>query len=876
MSYLDGWRHRVAVLLGRDRYQREVDEEVRFHLEADAVHEHAAAPDAGERARRRFGNATYIREEVRRMTGYAPLDNLQQDLRFALRGLRRHRSFAIVVVVVLALGIGANTAIFSFLNNVALRPLPYAAPAQLVRLSTQLVDTHEGASYPDFLDWKSRNRTMSAVSAWRSAADNFAPPGEEPERLRSARVTADFFRTLGVAPVIGRDFTAADAVFGAHTVVIISNALWHRRYNGDRNVVGKTLILNTVTYTIIGVAPPAMQLPERTQLWAPMVFGSAASIPGRRNDFLGVVGRMKPGVTREAAQDDLSAVARQLAQEYPNTNGTAGVLIEPLRDVIVGKAGSMLLLLAGAVGLVLLIACANVANLLLARGATRSREMAVRAALGAGRARLVRQLLTESVLLATIGGLAGVLVAVAGVNGLKTMLPYDFPRLNTVRIDGAALLFSLALSMVTGVLFGVIPALRLSREALAHAMTEGGRGSTGARAERVRSGLVLAQTALALILLSGAGLMVHSLMQLRQVQLGFEPHGTLAAQVVLPSTVYGSSEKQRVFFDAFRERLRAVPGVQRVGLTTDIPLGGGYNYSSITISGQPPVGPTEKGPDIIPSAADSEYFATMGMTLVAGRMFGKQDGANAPGVVIVNEETAKRYFGGKSPIGARLTQGNPADTAGWVTVVGVYRTTRLDGVSQESYPQMFGPLEQNMQRAVYLVARSASDPLALVPSIRRELRALDPTQPLTDIETMDDRVADSLGTVRLQSVLLSLFSMLALVLAAVGIYGVVAYAVVQRTREIGIRMALGATAAGVRRLVLRQGMRPVLGGAIVGMLGSIGLAQLIRSMTFQVGAVDPVTLAAATGILALVAAIACIIPAGRAARVLPNDALRDS
>ena len=877
MSWLDGWRHRLAVLVGRDAYAREIDDEVAHHLELSALHAQLAngnADDARSAARRQFGNVTYAKEEVRRMTGYITLDTILQDLRVAQRAFVRNPGFVLAVVATLAVGIGANTAIFSFVNAVLLRPLPYPSPGQLTVLQTRLASGEiEEASYPDFVDWRDQTRSFSQVGAFSNSNDNYAPPGADPERIPSARVTANFFATLGVTPRLGRGFTSLDEVFGSHRVIVLSDALW-RRFGADSTIVGRSVTLNSVAYAVIGVAPPELRMPERAELWAPLSADPAGPGPSRRNDFLHVVGRLKPGVTLQAAQADLDALAKRLAVAYPNTNAKVGIVADRAHDLLVGQVKPALLMFAAAVGVVLLIACANIANLLLARATARHREMALRVALGAGRGRLVRQMLTESLALSLVGGAAGVVFALWAVQALKGIVPPNTPRLASVRVDGVVLGFSALLSIVTGVVFGLVPSLRVSGTALRDGLSDGGRGASGGGADRLRGALVLAQTALALVLLAGSGLLLRSFVQLQHVDLGFNERGVLTVQLVVPPVKYPTPTRQLVFFEAVRDRVRAIPGVQAAALTSDIPLGPGFGYNSLAIQGRPPVQPGEPEPDAIPTVADTGYFRTMGIALSDGRLFTAADRDSAPLVAVVNAEMMRRHFGGRSPVGERITFGNPARGAAWLTIVGVVQNTRLEGVGRESYPQVYQPAAQSPQRAMYVVARTSADPMSLVPAIRREVAAIDAAQPLSDVKSMAQRVDGSIGQARLNSILVGVFSVFALVLASIGIYGVISYSVVQRTREIGIRIALGASTPTVVRLVMRQGLAPVVLGVVVGLAGSMALTRLMSGLLFGVGANDPLTFVAATAVLTTVASVACLVPALRAARVMPTEALR--
>ena len=798
-----------------------------------------------------------------------------RDLRYALRSLRRQPGFTAAVTITLALGIGANTAIFSVVNGVLLRPLPYPNDDRLAMVWTKFSnDQTESASLPDYIDWKAEGSSFASMSAFANSNDNLAAPGGEPERMPSARVIADYFQTLGVTPAIGRFFVPDEFVFGSHRVVVLSYGLWQRRFGADRSIVGKSITLNARPYTVVGVAGEGMRLPARAQLWSPYAVDPSARPANRRSDFLSVVGRLKPGVSLARAQSEMDGVARRLSTAYPATNTGVGIKLVSLRDQLVGSVRLALLVFSGAVALVLLIACANVANLLLARATAREREMAVRAALGAGRGQLVKQLLTESLMLSTAGGLLGVLLAWWGLQALKAAAPPTLPRLDEIALDPAALAFTAIAVVTTGILFGLAPALRGSSTALHATISAGGRAAIGGGpGERLRGALVVAQVALAIVLLVGSGLLIRTFARLQQVDLGFDPAHVLTAQIVLPGVKYPSEDRQLAFFNSLRDRLAATPGVQTVGLTTDVPLGGGYNYNSFAIVGRPApaLGAT---PDAVPTIATAEYFSAMRIPLLAGRLFDATDGPNAPRVAVVNKELVQKHFDGKNPIGERISFSNTADSTTWRTIVGVVGSTKLEGVANESYPQVFTALQQSPVFYLYVVARTAGDPSALAPTLRRELAALDPAQPISDVMTMEARAASSVAQSKLNSAIIALFACVALALAAVGIYAVISYAVSQRTREIGIRLALGAGRSDVLRLVVRDGMTPAVIGAVLGAIGAIGVTRLMRNLLYGVSATDPIVFGTVLGGLVVIALGACYMPARRASRVDPNVALR--
>jgi putative ABC transport system permease protein len=799
------------------------------------------------------------------------MDTLLQDLRYAVRSLLRRPAFAAVVVLTLALGVGANTAIFSVVNGVLLRPLPYREPDRLMVVwGNHTTIGHETASLPDFLDWRREGGSFAHMAAIASTAFNLTGDGE-PERVKGAWVTADFFPTFGVAPVLGRGFTPEEETSGRGQVVVVSHGFWQRRFGSDPGAVGKTIMLNGVPLTVVGVAPRGFRVQGDAELWRPL---RTDTTQGRRSDYLFVVGRLKPGVTRERAQAEMATIATRLQRQYPETNTNWGVDVVPLKDEIVGEVRPALLVFMGAVSLVLLIACANVANLLLARAAAREREIAIRATLGAGQARLFRQMLTESVVLGVAGGAVGLVLAAWGVDAIQAARPDLLPRLDEVGLDWRVLAFTLLLSVATGVLFGLAPALRLARGDMQDSLREGARGaSAGLGARRLRSALVLAEVALALVLLVGAGLLIRSFDRLQQVSPGFNPAGVLTAQIVFPSAKYPDAERVPVLYGQLAEKLAATPGVRSASVSSNVPMQG-PPYISFAIEGRPDV---EDGvvQDVQPFVVSPGHFRTFEIPLLQGRALADQDNATAPDVVVISREMARRFFAGEDPVGKRITFGDPADTAAtWRTIVGVVGDVKQEGLSADAYPQLYMPVAQNPQRGVYVSLRTAGDPLAAAPALRRTVKEVDADVPLADVMTMEQRVAGSVTQSRVNTALLAVFAAVALVLAGVGIYGVTSYSVEQRTREIGIRMALGAKPGDVLRLVVRQGMTPVLVGLAVGLVGAFAATRLLRSMLYDVSATDPATFAAVALFLVAVGLLSAYLPARRATRVPPTEALR--
>jgi putative ABC transport system permease protein len=796
------------------------------------------------------------------------------DLRYALRALLRAPGFTLAVVVTLALGIGANSAVFSVVHSVLLRPLPYSEPGRLVNVYGRYPDFgRTSTSLPDFQDLRAGTRSFEQMAARH--ASGFVLTGEgEPERVIADRITANFLPTLGVRPALGRGFLPEEEqVGGDDRVVVLSHGYWQRRFGGDTQIIGRRLTLGGASYTVVGVTPPSFRYGRDVDLWAPV--RADTTLP-RRAEFLDIVARLKPGVTVEQADADVAAVIRRLAEQYPATNANLRSEVIGLQDDLVGGVRPALFAFMGAVTLVLLIACANVANLLLARAAVRDREVAVRVALGAGRGRLIRQLLTESLVLALLGGVAGFALATWGVAAIRATDIQVLPRQSEIGMNGTIVAFSLMLSLATGLLFGLVPALRLSRRPLHAPLRDGSRGSTGGALARMRSGLVLAEVAVALVLLVGAGLLIRSFDKLTSVDLGFEPAGVLTYGITFPSAKFRDAQQLPALYDALLARARGIPGVRSAAMSEDLPMSGA-SYVSFSIAGRPPrQATTGAAPeDLQPFAVSPEYFSTLGIPLRHGRLFETGDGPDALRVAVVNEEMARRFFDGRDPIGSRVTFGNPADTAArWWTIVGVVGNVAQEGVTAKPYAQMYRPIFQVPTRGVLISLRTDRDPLLLASAAREAVRAVDRDLLVSDIQPLDARVAGSIARPRLSVLLLSGFSAIALLLAAIGIYGVMAYTVAQRTREIGVRMALGADPSNVQRLVVRQGMQPALIGIAVGLVGALAASRLIASLLYGVSTLDPVTFVLVPLFLAAIALLATYLPARRATRVPPTVALQ--
>ena len=752
------------------------------------------------------------------------------------------------------------------MNSVLLRPLPFPDPDELVVLWGRYPDFgRTSTSAPDYRDWRDGVAAFEHLGASAPASFNLTGSGE-PEQVRGVRVTTNFFQTLGVAPAMGRTFVAGEDQEGAAAVAVLGDRLWRRRFAADPAIVGRAVQINGQPYTVAGIMPPGFASGEEHELWIPLNVENP-DYP-RRGEFLTVVGRLEPGATVPLAQAQLDIVVRQLAEEYPQTNATIQGEVVSMQADLVREAKPALLVFTGAVGLVLLIACANVANLLLARASARGREVAVRLALGASRGRLVRQLLTENLLLSVLGAAAGLVLAGWALDALRASGTTFLPRLTEVGVDWVVAGYALALAVGTGVLFGLAPAVRLvALDGLPAALKEGARGTSGGL--RFRSALVLGEAALAVVLLAGAGLLLRSFVRLNQVDMGFDPRGILTYELILPTARYPDETTLVPIIDRIIERTRAVPGVEAVAVSSDLPLEAA-NYVTFQLEGR--VDASGSNGDVQPFRVSPDHFAVLGIPLHSGRLLAESDDASAPAVAVVNEEVVRRFLGGQDPIGRRIQVADGSDSA--ATIVGVVGNVAQEGVSAAPYPQVYQPMAQGPTRGVRVALRTAGSPLALANEAKAALASVDPQLPLTKLRTMEQRLSGSLTQPRVSMAVLVVFALLALVLAAIGIYGVMSYAIARRTREIGIRIALGAQPRDVRRLVIGEGMRPVVAGVALGVAGALALTRLMRSLLYDVSPSDPVTLAAVAILLTAVALLAAWLPARRATRVDALEALR--
>jgi putative ABC transport system permease protein len=800
------------------------------------------------------------------------MERLLQDVRYGVRMIWKRPGFAAVVLATLALGIGANTAIFSVVNAVLLKPLPYRNAERLVWVAGNVRGGTSRASVspPDYVDYRAQNTVFEEFAASTSVpnAVNLTGAGE-PERLTGSRVTANYFRAFGVEPARGRVFGADEERAGPAPVAVLSDGLWRRRFGGDPAIVGKTLTLDGKGVTVIGVAPPEFQYPAGAELWLPLDFDDP-DMKIRAAHFLRPIGLLKPGVTIEQARAETDLIARRLEEQYPESNERWSLNLVPLQEQVVGGVRTSLWVLLGAVGFVLLIACANVSNLMLARAAARSRELALRTALGASRWRVVRQQLTENVLLSLAGGALGLLLAAWGVDVLAALGAGDIPRLREVGIDGRVLAFTTALSVLTGLAFGLLPALRASRPNLNEVLKEAGRGTSGPGRGRMRAALVVSEIALALTLLVGAGLLIKSFVGLRGVNPGFDPANLLTLRIDLARARYAKPEQAAGFFGELHRRVAGLPGVEAAGMVSELPLSGQPNDMYFYVAGRPPQTAEQKVTADF-RRVNQDYFRAMRIPLQRGRGFTEQEVTGDAMVVVVNETLARNFFPDEDPLGKRLVIDFGKQEE--FEIVGVAGDVRHRALEGDVYQMVYVPTLR-VGRTNLVVRTSSSDPLALASAVRGEVAAVDRDQPVSAVRTMEEVVSGSVAQQRFRTLLLAAFAGVALLLAGVGIYGVISYSVTHRTHEIGVRMALGAGAADILKLVVGRGMALALAGIAVGLLAALALTRVLSSLLFGVTATDTATFAAVSLLIAGVAFLACYLPARRAMKVDPMEALR--
>ena len=869
----------VRAVLRRSRMESEMDAELRFHIEAyaeDLVRNGVPRAEAMRRARIEFGGIERAKEECRDARGTNFVESLIQDLRYGLRMLRRFPGFTLVAAFSVALGIGANTAVFSVVSTVLLSPLPYADADRLVLVKYRTIQPRSGPfelTPASYLELRRANKSFEGIADFTASDFNSSGGVDQPERLSGQMVSPSFFSVLKVSPLIGRGFTDDDEKDGAPRVAILSYGLWQRHYGGQANVIGETLTLDDEHYEVVGVAPRGFDFPRKgTDIWVPKIF-AASEVHDRNSYYLNVIARLKTGVSLDHAQSELNVFAHNWAESYPENRSLALTLM-PLRDTVVQGFQQALVVLQAAVAFVLLIACVNVANLLLARSAVREKEIASRAALGASARRLIRQLLTESVILALVGGTLGLLLATLGIRILKLMNPGTIPRLDEVTIDSPVLAFTFGISCLAGFAFGLAPALGLARLDVQRTLKEGGPGSGAA--QRLRGVLVVAEIALSLVLMVGAGLLIRSFLRLQNVSLGFTPEHLLTLQMRLPKDEAQDSTRVANLFREVIERVQAVHGVQVVGVATALPVMELGIRSSLTIEGR-----TEPSPGQPPRLANNRvvspgYFRALGIPLIEGRLPSTQDSTQVLPVAVINRAMAKRYWSDENPVGKRFRLQASGTPPPWLTVVGVVGDIHQGGLDTAPVPEFYTPFTQDYPPfAVPLVlfVRTDGNPWRLISEVREQIGAVEKNLPVFAIQTMEDVLAQWLAPRRFNLLLMSVFAGVALALAAVGIYGVVSYSVSQRTRELGVRVALGAQPRDLLALVIRQGLVLAVTGVVMGLVVSFGLTRWLATLLFGISATDPITLASVASLFMLVALFACYLPARRAMKVDPMVAL---
>jgi putative ABC transport system permease protein len=884
MRQLNVLAARLRALLGREAVIHDIDEELRLHLEMEAeanVGRGMPPEEARRAALRTFGNLNSIRERAYEVRGGGMFETFLQDLRYAGRMLSKQAGFTAVAALTLALGVGANTAIFSVVEAVLLRPLPYRHAERVVvvwennRVRSR---SHNVVNPATFLDWKDQAKSFDEMAAFVDQRYNLTGAGE-PEEVPSQVATPNLFRLLGAEAALGRTFTPEDVAAGREDVAVISHGLWQRRFGGKPDVIDRVISLNGTNVTLIGVMPPGFKwfvkenslTGKPAELWRPMTFTEEHRV--RRGRYLSAVARLAPGASPEQAQAEMDALAARFESQYPDFSTGWGVTLVPLRDQLAGEIKPALLVLLGAVGFVLLISCVNVASLLLARAAGRHKEMAVRSAMGAGRRRIIRQLLTESLLLAFLGGSLGLLLSRWCVQALVALSPANLIDAGQVGVNLPVLAFTLAVSLLTGIVFGLVPALEASRVKLSDTLKESSRGNAGSsRGRRMRDVLVVAEVGLALVLLVGAGLMARSFLRLSAVDPGFDATNLLTMRVVLPTSKYSDDGKIVAFFRETLGNLRTLPGVRSASAVSALPFADLGAATSFAIEGRPvPSAGNEPVTDV--RVVDEEYFRTMNIPVLAGRTFNAREAVEDGKVAVINQAMARTYFAGENPVGKRIVV-NMGDEPEPTEIIGVVGDARYSSLDAELRPMVYWTPPQLAYSSMMIILRTSVEPESLAGAARREILSIDKDQPVSDVRPMESWLSESVSRARFGTLLLGGFAGLALILAAIGIYGVMSHAVAQRQSEIGVRMALGAQARDVLRLVIRQGLALVLAGVALGLLGAFALTRVLSSLLYGVSATDPLTFAAIALLLIAVSWLACYIPAKRAARLDPLTALR--
>ncbi len=880
---LNDFKYRLRALFRRNAVESEMDEELRAHLERQAEkHEESGMPrkEALRRARLEFGGVEQMKEECRDARGLNFFDTMIQDFRYGLRMLGKSPAFTAVAIATLALGIGANTAVFSVVQAVLMRSLPYPGADRLVAIWERVRLPHyqsdENNPAPgNFSDWRDQNRVFDGMAGIQYRSFSLTGRGE-PARVEGEAVSANLFDVLQVAPLMGRVFNSEEDRWGGPRVVLLGYGLWADRFGRQPDIVGQTVSLNDETYEIVGVMPKGFAFPDPDdQLWVPLGL-SPQEAANHGSHYLRVIGRLKPQVTLAAAQADMDSIARRLTERYPDSNTGVGVNLAGLQEDLTGDVRPALLVIWAAVVLILLMVCANETNLLLARASARRREMAIRAALGASRARIAHQLLTESIMLALAGGGLGLLLATWGVSALRQFIPADFPRAAEIGVNGTVLGFTLAISLAAGLLIGIVPAFGVGSEALQGGLGEGARQTPGESSRRFRRGLIILEMAMGIVVLTGAGLVLRSFLSLRRVPLGFQPGGLLTLRVILPQNRYGRLAERTAFYRQASEKIAALPGVESAGAITFLPLTFAHGSKGFTIEGQPPPAPGEL-PFAEYSVITPDYFRCLQIPVLKGRSFAWSDAPGALPVVMLSRGLAEKYWPGEDPVGKRLKLGGPGENAPWLTVIGVAGDVRQFNLTTAPRPALYFPAAQYEEGRGMLrdwVVRTSVPPLTLAAAVRRVIWNLDPMLPVTRVQTMDEIRSTALAEPRFDLLLLGLFAALALVLATLGLYGVTAYSVAQRTREIAVRMALGAKPRDVLRAILGQGASLAAWGCGLGLLAALALTRLMSSLLFNISPVDPLTLVSVPLLLTAVSLTACYLPARRATKVDPMLALR--
>ena len=884
MSLHSRFRSWSSAMLRRTRSEHRMDEEMQFHLEAraaDLVRNGIAKHEAHRQARLEFGGMETAKDQCREAVGVSFLETFLQDVRHALRAMWRTPMFTATAVVVLALGIGANTAIFGVVDAVLLKPLAYRDSGRLV---TILMDGESPVSVANYIDWRDQSHAFTAMGAADYWSPNLTGEDGPPEHIEGLKVTQNIFPMLGIEPMLGRLFAPGEDKEGAEHEVILSYRLWQRRFSSDPNVLGKPIVLDGSAYVVVGVMPQGFQFTPfwatKAEVWAPNAFG--ARIHDRGGNSLRIFARLKDGVSLTEARAEMAAITGRLEQQYPATN--RNVVVTPLKEKVVGRLETPLLVLLGAVAFVLLITCANVAHMLLARAATRRKEVALRAALGARRGRIIRQFLTESLLLGLLGGALGLALALVGTKALIAISPGNIPRVQTVSIDAHAAWFLFLATILTSVGFGLVPAWQASSVNVNDTLKEGARGSSeGFRKSRLRSLLVVSEFALALMLLIGAGLMIRTFAALQAVDAGFNPHNVVSMMVSVAGSKEADAGPREVFYRQLIERVRSLPGVEAAGAINHLPLAGDSWGWPFIIEGRPKPRPGET-PVAVYRLATPGYFEAMRLPLVRGRAVTEADSATAPGVVIINERAANEYWPGEDPIGQRVSfDEGKANSRTWLTVIGISKDAKQEDWAATPFPEVYLAAFQNQEflsnpksymAYITLVARTAGDPVSAAAAMKEAVWSFDRNLTISQVVTMDGVVAEATAEPRFEMLLLTIFAAVALVLASVGIYGVISYSASRRTHEIGVRMSLGATRGQVLMLVARQGIYLASVGSVAGIAGSVLLSRVMSKLLYGVQPTDPATFASVAIGLGVIAMVACYIPARRAMRVNPVAALR--